>query len=174
MRAAPRRTAMDGVFSTTRTGARSSATRRAMARTTELNDHHFHYGYFIRAAAEIARRDPAWAADMGRHGQAARPRHRERRSRGQTVPLFAQLRSLRRAHLGERPREVRRRQQQRVVERSGERLVWADPLGARRRATKLCAISACGCIHHGDRGDQRLLVRCHTAIFRRRNTRRPW
>jgi endoglucanase Acf2 len=30
---------------------------------TELNDHHFHYGYFLRAAAEIARRDPAWAAD---------------------------------------------------------------------------------------------------------------
>ena len=30
---------------------------------TELNDHHFHYGYFIRAAAEVARRDPAWAKD---------------------------------------------------------------------------------------------------------------
>jgi endoglucanase Acf2 len=30
---------------------------------TELNDHHFHYGYFIKAAAEIARHDPAWAAD---------------------------------------------------------------------------------------------------------------
>lgn len=30
---------------------------------TELNDHHFHYGYFIKAAAEIARYDPAWAAD---------------------------------------------------------------------------------------------------------------
>ncbi len=30
---------------------------------TELNDHHFHYGYFIRAAGELARRDPAWAAD---------------------------------------------------------------------------------------------------------------
>jgi len=29
----------------------------------QLNDHHFHYGYFIRAAGEIARRDPAWAAD---------------------------------------------------------------------------------------------------------------
>jgi endoglucanase Acf2 len=28
---------------------------------TELNDHNFHYGYFVRAAAEIARRDPAWA-----------------------------------------------------------------------------------------------------------------
>ena len=31
----------------------------------ELNDHHFHYGYFIRAAGEIARRDPAWAAKWG-------------------------------------------------------------------------------------------------------------
>jgi endoglucanase Acf2 len=29
----------------------------------EMNDHHFHYGYFIRAAAELARRDPAWASD---------------------------------------------------------------------------------------------------------------
>jgi endoglucanase Acf2 len=27
-----------------------------------LNDHHFHYGYFIRAAAEVARIDPEWAA----------------------------------------------------------------------------------------------------------------
>jgi endoglucanase Acf2 len=31
----------------------------------QLNDHHFHYGYFIRAAGEIARRDPAWAAKWG-------------------------------------------------------------------------------------------------------------
>jgi endoglucanase Acf2 len=29
----------------------------------ELNDHHFHYGYFLRAAGELARRDPTWAAD---------------------------------------------------------------------------------------------------------------
>jgi endoglucanase Acf2 len=28
----------------------------------QLNDHHFHYGYWIRAAAEVALRDPAWAA----------------------------------------------------------------------------------------------------------------
>ena len=28
----------------------------------QLNDHHFHYGYWIRAMAEIALRDPAWAA----------------------------------------------------------------------------------------------------------------
>lgn len=25
-----------------------------------LNDHHFHYGYFLRAAAEVGRRDPDW------------------------------------------------------------------------------------------------------------------
>ena len=28
----------------------------------ELNDHHFHYGYFIMAAATVARFDPAWAS----------------------------------------------------------------------------------------------------------------
>jgi endoglucanase Acf2 len=28
----------------------------------EINDHHFWYGYWIRTAAEIALRDPAWAA----------------------------------------------------------------------------------------------------------------
>lgn len=31
----------------------------------QLNDHHFHYGYFIRAAAEVARLDPAWAKKWG-------------------------------------------------------------------------------------------------------------
>lgn len=30
---------------------------------TDLSDHHFHYGYFVKAAAEVARHDPAWAAD---------------------------------------------------------------------------------------------------------------
>lgn len=30
---------------------------------TELNDHHFHYGYFIKAAAEVVRREPAWGRD---------------------------------------------------------------------------------------------------------------
>ena len=29
----------------------------------QLNDHHFHYGYFIRAAAEVARVDKAWAKE---------------------------------------------------------------------------------------------------------------
>ncbi|MEM1082813.1 MAG: glycosyl hydrolase [Verrucomicrobiota bacterium] len=31
----------------------------------QLNDHHFHYGYFIRAAAEVARLEPKWAEDWG-------------------------------------------------------------------------------------------------------------
>lgn len=30
-----------------------------------LNDHHFHYGYFIRAAAELARHDASWAKEWG-------------------------------------------------------------------------------------------------------------
>jgi len=29
----------------------------------ELNDHHFHYGYFLQAAAEVAAHDLAWAQD---------------------------------------------------------------------------------------------------------------
>ncbi|TXK85002.1 glycosyl hydrolase [Paenibacillus sp. N3.4] len=29
---------------------------------TSLNDHHFHYGYWIRAAAEVARNNPSWAS----------------------------------------------------------------------------------------------------------------
>ncbi|CAA9557341.1 MAG: GH81 / GH18 [uncultured Truepera sp.] len=29
---------------------------------TELNDHHFHYGYFVQAAAAIAVYDPGWAS----------------------------------------------------------------------------------------------------------------
>lgn len=29
----------------------------------ELNDHHFHYGYFVKGAAEIARTNRSWASD---------------------------------------------------------------------------------------------------------------
>ena len=32
---------------------------------TRLSDHHFHYGYFIQAAANIARYDTAWARNWG-------------------------------------------------------------------------------------------------------------
>lgn len=31
----------------------------------QLNDHHFHYGYFIKAAAMVARYVPGWAAQWG-------------------------------------------------------------------------------------------------------------
>jgi len=31
----------------------------------QINDHHFHYGYFIRAAAEVVRFDPEWAKKWG-------------------------------------------------------------------------------------------------------------
>jgi endoglucanase Acf2 len=31
----------------------------------ELNDHHFHYGYWILSAAQIALRDPNWASQWG-------------------------------------------------------------------------------------------------------------
>ena len=29
----------------------------------DLNDHHFHYGYWVKAAAEMARSDPEWASE---------------------------------------------------------------------------------------------------------------
>jgi endoglucanase Acf2 len=32
---------------------------------TSLNDHHFHYGYFLRAAAELGRGNRAWISDDG-------------------------------------------------------------------------------------------------------------
>lgn len=31
----------------------------------QINDHHFHYGYFIRAAAEVVRFDPKWEEKWG-------------------------------------------------------------------------------------------------------------
>ena len=37
--------------------------RPSYGSSDQLNDHHFHYGYFVRAAAEIARKDKVWAAD---------------------------------------------------------------------------------------------------------------
>ena len=39
--------------------------RGSFGSDVNLNDHHFHYGYFIRAAAEVARVDPQWADQWG-------------------------------------------------------------------------------------------------------------
>ncbi len=59
----------------------------------QLNDHHFHYGYFIRAAGEIARRDPAWAADE-RWGGMVKLLIRDFASPDRDDPLFPFLRNF--------------------------------------------------------------------------------
>ena len=59
----------------------------------ELNDHHFHYGYFLRAAAEIARHDPAWAAD-GRFGAMLRLLVRDIAADRRDDPMFPFLRNF--------------------------------------------------------------------------------
>jgi endoglucanase Acf2 len=59
----------------------------------ELNDHHFHYGYFIRAAAEIARRDPDWADDA-HWGGMVRLLIRDIASVGREDALFPFLRNF--------------------------------------------------------------------------------
>ena len=41
-----------------------------------LNDHHFHYGYFIRAAGRGRPARSRVGEKMGAHGHAAHPRHR--------------------------------------------------------------------------------------------------
>jgi endoglucanase Acf2 len=60
---------------------------------SELNDHHFHYGYFIRAAAEIARRDPDWAHD-NHWGAMVRLLIRDIASYNRTDDMFPFLRSF--------------------------------------------------------------------------------
>lgn len=61
------------------------------ASDVELNDHHFHYGYFIRAAAEVARRDPAWAG-ADRFGPMVELLVRDVASPGRADPMFPFLR----------------------------------------------------------------------------------
>jgi endoglucanase Acf2 len=58
---------------------------------TELNDHHFHYGYFIKAAAELARHDPGWAAE-NKFGGMIRLLIRDIASPSRSDPLFPFLR----------------------------------------------------------------------------------
>lgn len=43
-------------------GAVASYPENAFFTVAQINDHHFTYGYWIRVAAEIGLRDPAWAA----------------------------------------------------------------------------------------------------------------
>lgn len=57
----------------------------------ELNDHHFHYGYFLKAAAELARHDPAWGSDE-RFGGMVKLLIRDIASPRRDDPLFPFLR----------------------------------------------------------------------------------
>lgn len=59
----------------------------------ELNDHHFHYGYFIKAAAEIARTDKAWASD-GNWGAMVKLLIRDIASTDRQDPMFPYLRNF--------------------------------------------------------------------------------
>jgi endoglucanase Acf2 len=97
----------------------------------EINDHHFHYGMWIQAAAQIALRDPAWAAKgpMGRHGGHAGGRHRHHRPRQREVPSPSELRPLRGPFVGRGPGAVLRRQQPGVLVGSHQRLGRIDPVG---------------------------------------------
>ncbi|MCS0637999.1 glycosyl hydrolase [Streptomyces sp. LP05-1] len=52
-----------GEFSYDRTWRTLTGYPASYGTDTELNDHHFHYGYYIQAAAVVAQYDPGWAAD---------------------------------------------------------------------------------------------------------------
>lgn len=64
----------------------------------ELNDHHFHYGYFVRAAAEVARNDKNWAQPqqfggmiellMRDYGNWERPRNPATSTTGKMFPFL--------------------------------------------------------------------------------------
>jgi endoglucanase Acf2 len=60
---------------------------------TELNDHHFHYGYFIRAAAEIALRNTEWAS-AARYGDVVKWLIRDIASPDRDDPRFPFLRNF--------------------------------------------------------------------------------
>ncbi len=60
---------------------------------SELNDHHFHYGYFIKAAAEIARLDKTWASDANWGGM-VKLLIRDFASPNRSDPLFPFLRNF--------------------------------------------------------------------------------
>ena len=59
----------------------------------ELNDHHFHYGYLLKAAAEVARHDPAWA-QTNRWGGMVDLVIRDFASPDRNDPMFPFLRNL--------------------------------------------------------------------------------
>ncbi|WP_165449583.1 glycosyl hydrolase [Krasilnikovia cinnamomea] len=60
---------------------------------TELNDHHFDYGYFVLATATLARYDPAWATDA-RYGAMVKLLIKDVANTDRTDARFPFLRTL--------------------------------------------------------------------------------
>ncbi|MFY1637153.1 glycosyl hydrolase [Solwaraspora sp. WMMB335] len=60
---------------------------------TDLNDHHFHYGYYIAAAATLAKFDPGWAT-TSQYGGMVNLLIRDANSWDRTDPMFPFLRDF--------------------------------------------------------------------------------
>ena len=144
----------------------------------ELNDHHFHYGYFIAAAATLAKFDPAWAA-AGQYGGMVDLLIRDANNYDRNDTRFPYLRDfdIYAGHdWASGHARVRRRQQPGVVVGGHELRQRADPVGPghrqhrgpRRRHLHL---------HHAGRGDPGVLVRrraTRTSRPRSGTTRSAW
>ena len=59
----------------------------------DLNDHHFHYGYFLRAAAEVALRDPDWASNA-KYGPVVEQLIRDVANPARNDPKYPRLRNF--------------------------------------------------------------------------------
>ncbi len=126
-----------------------------------MNDHHFHYGYWIRAAAEIGLRDPAWicTGQVGRHGRPADRRHRHHRARQRRLSLPAQLRRLRGPLVGlAASASARFGNNQESSSEAAQRLGRADPVGRGHRQPRTARPGHLP-LHHRNQCHQPLLVR---------------
>ena len=96
-----------------------------------MNDHHFHYGYWLMGAAHVALRDPEWASQQKWGGMVGKiiSDIATDGARPGGLPVPAQLRRLRGALVGFGRRELRRRQQPGIVVRGGERLGGPGAVG---------------------------------------------
>ena len=100
-----------------------------------FNDHHFHYGYFLYAAAVLATDQPSLVEELTAGDDPARRRHRQRLGHRPDAAVAA-LRRLRVALLGGGHRRVRRRQQPGVFLRGGHRVGGPRSCGPRSPTTR--------------------------------------
>jgi len=76
--------------------------------SAKLNDHHFQYGYFVLSAAIVAKYDAKWRRGSGLH-RLRHPRRGQLGPKRYEVPIPSLHGRLRRAFVGQRPRGIRRR-----------------------------------------------------------------